>query len=137
MEVRSRLESNLVAEAEAYGYTLSVWGAGALLIHAYGVPDFTEAMAYVLGGIVGFGALALGASSGVRLEADGAETPSSRVASTMHLIATGGSLAAVHLVVLSGTGVRIAVVFFAAGVVVTVSYNLLLLLEELIATVVG
>jgi len=52
------------------------------------------------------------------------------VASTVHVVATGGTLAAVHLfLLLVGEG-RPLVAFFLAGVLVTVAYNLLLV-EEL------
>ena len=131
MDARTRLEANLVSESEAYGYTLSVWGAGALLIHAYGVPDIERALAYVAGALVGFGTLALLAFRGFTAEATVGEVPSSLVASTVHVVATGGILAVVHLLlVLVGEG-RPLVAFFATGVLVTVAYNLLLLDEEL------
>jgi hypothetical protein len=50
----------------------------------------------------------------------------------VHIVATGGTLGAVHLLlVLAGDG-RPLVVFFAVGGIATVAYNLLLLLEELL-----
>lgn len=131
MDVRTRLEANLVSESEAYGYTLSIWGAGALLVHAFGVPGVERAMAYVAGGLAGFGTLALVAFQGFTAEATVKESPPSLVVSTVHIVATGGTLGAVHLLlVLAGDGRPL--VFFAVGVLATVAYNLLLLLEELL-----
>jgi hypothetical protein len=130
MEPRKRLEANLVSESEAYGYTLSIWGAGALLIHAFGVPGVERALVYVGGALVGFGALAVVAFQGLSTEASVKESPPSLVVSTIHVVATGGTLATVHLLlVLVGDG-RPLVVFFLAGVLATVVYNLLLLIEE-------
>jgi hypothetical protein len=103
VEARTRLEADLVAESEAYGYTLSVWGAGAPLVHAFGVPGVERAVAHVAGALVGFAGLALLAFRG--LSAEG--SPSSLVASTVHGVAT--------------------------GVLVTVAYNLLLSVEEPVA----
>ena len=131
MNARSRLEANLVSEAEAYGYTLSIWGAGALLVHAFGVPGVERALAYVAGALVGFGALAVVAFRGLATEATVAESPSSLVASMVHIVATGGTLGATHLFLVLGGGRRPLTVFFAVGLLVTVAYNLLLLIEEL------
>jgi hypothetical protein len=39
MDWRQQLARNLSAETEAYGYTLSVWGGGAILIHQYSAPS--------------------------------------------------------------------------------------------------
>jgi hypothetical protein len=133
MEARTRLEAALVAESEAYGYTLSVWGAGALLIHAFGVPGVERAVAHVAGALVWFAGLVLLAFRGLSADADVEGSPSSLVASTVHVVATGGTLAVVHLFLALAGDVRQLVAFFATGVLVTVAYNLLLLVEELVA----
>jgi len=132
MDARTRLEANLVSESEAYGYTLSIWGAGALLVHAFGVPGVERALAYVAGGLAGFGTLALVAFQGFTAEASVTESPPSLVVSTVHIVATGGTLGAVHLLLAFAGGDRPPFVFFAVGVLATVAYNLLLLLEELL-----
>ena len=53
-----RLASNLLSESRAYGYTLCIWGGGAMLITQYGTPDLVGIVVFVAGAIVGFGALA-------------------------------------------------------------------------------
>lgn len=135
MDARSRLESNLVAEAEAYGYTLSIWGSGALLIHAFGVPGVARALAYVYGAIAGFAVLALVAFPSITEQAAVERSASARVASMLHLVATGGTLELVNLFIVTVGDRRVTLVFFSAGVIATVSYNLLLLLEELATSV--
>lgn len=129
MQPRARLEANLVSESEAYGYTLSVWGTGALLIHAFGVPDIARILAFVAGALLGFAALALVAFDGVSAEATTTESPSSLVVSTIHVVATGGTLLLADALVVVGQAWPPVAVFLAAGVLVTVAYNLLLLLE--------
>ncbi|WP_135824340.1 hypothetical protein [Halorussus ruber] len=57
MDPTDRLTHNLVAESEAYGYTLTVWGSGAMLIHPFGMPDLGTVFLFVLGALLGFGSL--------------------------------------------------------------------------------
>jgi hypothetical protein len=132
MKPRSELANNLANESEAYGYTLSVWGAGALLIDAYGVPSILGITAYLGGALAGFATLVAVAFGGV-LDTTRVETSNSPlVVSTVHVVSTGGSLA-----VASGV-IRFSLVpplltFLLVGFSVTVTYNLLLLAEELLA----
>ncbi|MFB6235044.1 MAG: hypothetical protein ABEH81_01915 [Halopenitus sp.] len=129
MDARTQLEANLVSESEAYGYTLCIWGAGALLVDAYGVPGVTRTLAYVAGALLGFGALAVVAFRGFTETAAVSESPSSLVASTIHIGATGGTLLGVHgFLLVAGDG-AVPLTFAGVGCLVTVAYNLLLLLE--------
>ncbi|WP_058366252.1 hypothetical protein [Haloparvum sedimenti] len=132
MNARTRLEHNLIAESEAYGYTLAVWGAGALLIDAFGVPDVWGVLAYVGGALAGFALLAEVAWGGMADEMTAERSPTSRVASAIHLLSTGGALLAARGLIVAvasaGAGGRLA--FLLVGVAVTVTYNLLLLVEE-------
>lgn len=132
MDLRRTLAANLASEAEAYGYTLSVWGAGALLIDAYGVPALEGALAYVFGALVGFAALAAVAFRGFFEPADVEPADSALVVSMVHVVSTAGSLAAAAAVVhLAEPPVSLG--FALVGFSVTVAYNLLLLAEELFA----
>jgi hypothetical protein len=38
MDYRTDLRENLLSESKAYGYTLSVRGAGAMLVRTFGLP---------------------------------------------------------------------------------------------------
>lgn len=42
-----------------YGYTLSIWSAGALCVRRFGVPGLAEVFLFAIGGTAGYGALAL------------------------------------------------------------------------------
>lgn len=42
-----------------YGYTLTIWSAGALCIRRFGLPGFAEVFLFALGGTAGYAALAL------------------------------------------------------------------------------
>lgn len=60
---RSDLRSVVGASATAYGYTLTVWSTGSVLIHAYGPPAPQQIFTFFGGAIAAFalvGALAFG-----------------------------------------------------------------------------
>lgn len=129
MEYRTRLAANLASESEAYGYTLTVWGSGALLIHTYSVPGVARILSFVAGALAGFGLLAALAFEGFSAEMRVEESPSSLVVSAIHVVSTGGALAVVSLVVDVVPEQWPLATFFAVGALATVTYNVLLLLE--------
>lgn len=130
MDLRTRLAANLVRESAAYGYTLSVWGSGAILIAAYGIPDLVDVLTFVTGAVVGFALLAAVAFESPFAERE-LDANDLRVASMIHVVGTLGTLAAAYvLTILSRGVVPDTVVFGTVGGVVTVSYNLALLAEE-------
>lgn len=137
MDARTRLESNLTAESEAYGYTLSIWGAGALLTHTFGLPDVERTLAYLIGALVGFTVLAVLAWGDISSEMSVEETPTSRVVSAIHLFATGGSILATHGLITVAGDLYAPIVFFLTGGLVTMAYNLLLLVEALVGRLLG
>jgi hypothetical protein len=53
------LETILAASATPYGYTLSIWSSGALLMRSHGTPSVAETFIFVAGAITGFSLLAL------------------------------------------------------------------------------
>jgi len=129
MDYRAHLAANLASESEAYGYTLTIWGSGALLIHAYSVPDVARISAFVAGALVGFGVLAGLAFQGFTAEMAVGDSPSSLVVSAIHVLSTGGALAAVSLLLELTQGGPPLAIFFAVGALATVAYNSFLLLE--------
>jgi hypothetical protein len=56
-----------------YGYTLTIWTSGAVLTHARGIPNTTDALLFMLGAVVAFalvGAASFGTlTARVRVEA--------------------------------------------------------------------
>jgi hypothetical protein len=132
MKPRSELANNLANESEAYGYTLCIWGAGALLIAAYGVPDVVGVTAYLGGALAGFATLVLVAFGGF-LDTTQVETSGSPlVVSTVHLASTVGSIV-IALVIIHADLIPQLWTFAVVGFAITVTYNLLLLAEELLA----
>ncbi len=66
---RHGLRKAVGTSAGPYGYTLTVWTTGAVLIHARGVPDTLEAMLFMFGAVIAFaatGALAFRTNPPVR-----------------------------------------------------------------------
>jgi hypothetical protein len=59
----SALATIVAASAAPYGYTLSVWGSGALALSMDGVPRQGEVVAFVLGAVLAYGLLALATRS--------------------------------------------------------------------------
>lgn len=98
MNWRQHLAQNLAAESEAYGYTLSIWGGGAILIHQYSTPNIIQIYLYVSGALVGFAALALLAFPHLFTPTHVEREQQPIIASSLHLIATFGSLLGSHLV---------------------------------------
>ncbi|SHG56003.1 hypothetical protein [Halobaculum gomorrense] len=131
----SRLARNLAAESEAYGFSLATWGSGAVVVHAVGVPGVVGASAFVGGAVAGFALLAAVAFEGLFVETERGDR-SLAIVSTVHVLATTGTVLVVHAVVTVVDGrLPEPPALFAAGVAVTVSYNLLLTTEDLLGRV--
>ncbi|EJN59826.1 hypothetical protein [Halogranum rubrum] len=132
MNVRGRLAGTCQAESKAYGYTLSIWGAGALLIHQFGTPTPNSVFAYVGGGLVGF-ALLLLLAFGTPLSETDVDTDAEFVAAAaVHVIAAPGNLLVSYglISVLGRTTLPTWFVFSVVGAQATVTYNVLTLLED-------
>ncbi|WP_255150707.1 hypothetical protein [Halorarius halobius] len=133
MDLRARLANNLARESAAYGFTLSVWGSGAMLIAEFGVPEAVEVFLFVAGAVGGFALLSALAFDGP-FEARSTDTEDLRVASMVHVVATLGTLGVTYaLTTLTNDGVPQVAVFAAAGLSIVVGYNLALLVEEITA----
>jgi hypothetical protein len=137
MDWRQQLARNLSAEAEAYGYTLSVWGGGAILIHRYSMPNVDQVYAYVGGALLGFAVLALLAFRCLFGRREVGEDRQLVVASMLHVVSTLVNLALSHFLVVttSSTPLPTTVAFAIVGFQVTVGYNLLLLVESFLARI--
>ncbi len=132
MEWKRRLAENLTAEAQAYGYTLTIWGAGAILVSAYGVPDPPIVFLYVGGALLGYGTLAAVAFDSLFARREAGSDTTLLAASTVHVVATLGNLVVSYAVVDASSRLALpaAVAFFAVGAQATATYNVLLLLED-------
>lgn len=132
MDPRERLAQNLVFESKAYGYTLTIWGSGALLIGQYGTPTAVQILSYVGGALAAFSALAVVAFNTMFREMRAGSDQQVIVTSMVHVFATFGNLLIsyiiIHYTLLSG--LPSAVLFLAIGFQATFLYNVFLLLEE-------
>ncbi|MGA9401027.1 hypothetical protein [Haladaptatus sp.] len=128
MNPQRRLSRNLLSEARAYGYTLSIWGGGGLLLSQFGTPSTAEVFAYVGGAIVAFGLLALLTFGDVTAEPDMEKKMTAT--SFVHVFATIGNLLVSYLLTFVLHGL---LAFLVVGVQTTFTYNVLLLPEEYIA----
>ncbi|QLC33357.1 hypothetical protein EFA46_003765 [Halarchaeum sp. CBA1220] len=134
MSHRDRLARTLLDESWAYGYTLTIWGAGAFLIAEYGVPSHLDVIGYVGGSLLGFAALTWYSFGGLLV---GVERDSRDVRSPVemvHLFATFCNLVGALLTIQAARalGVPERATFVAVGVGSTVGYSLLLLVEEVV-----
>ena len=57
--LQASISSLVVASAAPYGYTLTIWSSGALLLRSHGVPSVGDVCIFVAGAITGFNLLAL------------------------------------------------------------------------------
>lgn len=131
MNLRRRLRSNLKSESEAYGYTLSAWGSGALLLQGFQMQA-SEVLLFVLGGVLGFGVLALLAFRHLFSDADVQESEDILTGSMVHILASIGTVVISYGLVVAGSGIQLEYLSLIIGVNTTFSYNILLLLEEVI-----
>jgi hypothetical protein len=90
------LATIVAASAAPYGYTLSVWGSGALALSMDGVPRQGEAVAFVLGAVLAYNLLVL--VTRALVAGDLLRDDSRRVAAgALNWIAVGAALGAADL----------------------------------------
>jgi len=95
--LRSALGTMVAGSAAPYGYTVTTWSSGAVLMRSHGTPSVAEVFAFIGGAILGFtvvAALARGA-----LKRHGMlDDPAARVAAgALHWLAVAGAVGAVAL----------------------------------------
>ncbi|WP_202932591.1 hypothetical protein [Halorussus salinus] len=134
MDPRRRLAHNLTAESEAYGYTLTIWGSGAMLIYKVQTPDLFHILLLAFGAILGFAVLGAIAFREIVREPADDDTPLV-VTSMVHVVSTLGNLVVAYLlvrfVVAHSTPGWLA--FPLVGFQATFLYNVLLLLEDFLS----
>jgi hypothetical protein len=127
MRNKNYLQSLLAGESRAYGFTIAFWGSGAMLIKANGLPTIDLALLYGLGAVVGFGVLAVAAFGRTSKEVD-YESPSFLVLGMVHYLAALVPVYLTYLVTLTSAPVEAD--FFLSGLIVSITYNVLAVLEE-------
>lgn len=139
MDLREQLARNLTDESEAYGYTLSIWGGGSILINLYGTPTIVQIFLYIGGALVAFALLAIIAFPYLFAERKTAQSRQLIIASTIHIVATFGSLGLAYLITRVVTIPMIPPdgIFLFIGFQLTFTYNLFILVERTVARVIA
>jgi hypothetical protein len=89
----SALDAVVAASAAPYGYTVSIWSSGAILIHTHGAPDVLDVVLFALGALAGFAALGLASTAIAACTAATFDRGSERVAAGMlNALAVGAAL---------------------------------------------
>jgi hypothetical protein len=95
--LRVALATTASAMAAPYGYTVTLWGSGALLVRAHGVPHVAEVFALAAGALLAYSLLSLLACGrGYRWEP--LDNPGDRLtAGALNWLAVGAALGVVAL----------------------------------------
>jgi hypothetical protein len=95
--LREALATIVAASAAPYGYTVTLWSSGAVLMGSHGTPHVAEVFAFLAGALAGFGLMAF-VAHGTLGRAELLDDAADRVvAGTLHVLAVGGAVGAVAL----------------------------------------
>ena len=86
------------ASAAPYGYTVSLWSSGALLIHFRGAPDPGEVFLFAMGALVGFTVVGLSAAPALRMGPTTASLSERALSGALHWFSVGAATGAVALI---------------------------------------
>lgn len=135
MNPRSKLRDNITDESIAYGYTLTIWGSGALLLLNFSISEATL-FSYILGGVIGFAILSLGVFRHFieKVKSRRGRENEIVVASMIHIISSFGTVLINFIFIDTFSGkLDPKLIFFIVGCNATILYNLMLLLESFIS----
>jgi len=88
---RQHLRAVVAASAAPYGYTLTIWTAGAIVTHAEGVPSSLDALLLLAGAVLAFGAAGIFAFGDTTVLSPTTRPPI-HVWDGMHLPSVGASI---------------------------------------------
>jgi hypothetical protein len=88
----------VLASAAPYGYTISIWSSGAVLMHSHGTPSVAAVFGFLAGALTGFGLMGLLARGGLSREDPPPLAPDRVLAGAMHWLAAGAAVGAAALV---------------------------------------
>lgn len=139
MDPAARLSRNLAREAEAYGYTLAVWGGGGVLLYQFGPPTLLLVVGYVGGALLGYAVLAVSVFQGLFQPVGSEDERQEMAIATVHVVGSflNVLLSYVLVLVVQSAGLRPAVGAVLVGTHVTITYNLGLVTEQWVARLLG
>ena len=128
---RHALRVVVAAESKAYGFTLVIWGSGALTAAERGVPGATDVVAFVGGAMASI--VAVIAATYRRPSAELQPVPvRQRASGAIHVFSVGLALALAWSVAASVHARWLA--YGASGVVACLAYQLIVGLEVFVST---
>ncbi len=89
---RRSLRSTLAVSAGAYGYTLTIWGTGAIGIDVLGAPHPLDVLLFMSGAVVAFVGLEALATGSWRLGSVPGETSDATIWAYSHVLSAGGAI---------------------------------------------
>lgn len=94
------LRAAVMASVAPYGYTLTVWTSGALLIHARGLTDIGQVLLFMAGAVIGYALVGLVAFRGLGTGQGAPTSPPPTLWGNLHFASIGlaicGSYLAAH-----------------------------------------
>lgn len=95
--LRAALGTIVAASAAPYGYTVTLWSSGAVLLRSHGTPHVAEVFAFVADALTGFGLMAV-LARGALAQMESLDAPADRVwTGALHWLAVGVAVGAVAL----------------------------------------
>jgi hypothetical protein len=95
--LRAALGTIVAASAAPYGYTISVWSSGAVLLGSHGIPSVAEVFAFLAGALTGFGVMALAAHGALTRTEPLDRAPDRVIAGALHWLAAGAAVGSAAL----------------------------------------
>lgn len=97
-QFRAALGTIVSASAAPYGYTVSLWSSGALLIHFHGLPRVGDVFLFLSGALLGFALVGAFAHGALRTTAPLAPDSGHVLTGLLHWFSVGVAVGSVALV---------------------------------------
>jgi len=124
------LSETVTASAAPYGYTLTIWGSGAVLIRSHGTPSVGEVFVFITGALIGFDFLGLVSSGALERRESLGRRRDRVLAAALDWSAVGAAVGAVALL----AEVRGWVPWLVGPLVATLAYILTAALQLALVT---
>jgi len=128
---REFMRGLLLEESFAYGFTITFWGSGLLLINEYGLLHTRGILLYAIGAITGFGLLAVITFEGAVDTVEMDKTPTYFVLAAIHYLSALVPIGITHFLLEAPLGRGSTL--FLTGAVVSIFYNVFIAFEEIIS----
>jgi hypothetical protein len=117
--IRDQLRSSVAASSAPYGYTLTVWGSGAVAISQLGSPGAFQVLLLIAGAVAGFVLVEAAAYGSLSIRPASGEPTQMVLVGNAHLLSAGGAVVLVWALL---HAVTTGVGWLVAGFAATVAY---------------